>query len=112
MNSDEFYDLVIGYFGRRAIQKAYVDETRVFTCTLYETFRLRCGLDGEHGTFGAGIESAGGSYLTTFFGEHASFNSDSESIIKSLTLIDEWCRLHLTDKFLERYEARLAADQG
>ncbi len=108
MESNDFNILVKRFFGQRATQRTYARETKVFTAILYETFPLRCGLDGEHGTFTAGIETAGGSYLTTFFGKHASFNSDAESIIKSLTLIDEWCRLHLPDKFLARYEAAFA----
>lgn len=38
----------------------------MYTCTLYETFRFTCGLDGEHGAFSAGIEWAPEKYLTTF----------------------------------------------
>lgn len=45
----------------------------------------------------------------TFFGEDLSLNSDRESILANLRMIDEWCRLRLPDKFLERYEAALAA---
>jgi len=109
MDSDTFHTLVKGFFGRRATGRTYDPVSTVFTCVLYETFPFKCGLDGEHGSFSAGIESVSGRYLTTFFGEWLSFDSDSESIAKSLAIVDEWCRLHLSDKFLERYEAGIAA---
>ncbi len=107
MQVAEFFDLVDDYFGPRAINKGFAQSTTEFTATLYETFRLTCSLGGEHGEFGAGIETASGRYLGTFFNERLSLNSDPESILKSLGIIDEWCRLHLPDKFLERYEAAL-----
>jgi hypothetical protein len=106
MNAQEFYDLVSSYFGPRVTQEGYAEATRVYTGTLYETFRVRCGLDGDHGEFGAGIECADAS-LTTFLNRRLSLNSDAESILASLQVVDEWCRLHLPDKFLERYEAAL-----
>jgi hypothetical protein len=110
MNSDDFYDLVADFFGPRATQLAYVEPPIVVTCTLYESFRFTCGLDGEHGEFGAGVLFAPDHYFTTFFGEDLSLNSDRESILASLRLVDEWCRLRLPDKFLERYDAALASN--
>lgn len=108
MQTAEFFDLVEDFFGPRAVEKAFeVSEARV-TVTLYETFRVTFGLDGDHGQFGAGIEIGSGSYLGTFFGRSLSLNSDQDSILQSLKVIDEWCRLHLPDKFLERYDAGLA----
>jgi len=108
MNSKEFHDLVDGFFGPKATQTSYARARMVYTCTLYETFRFTCGLDGEHGEFSAGIEWAPEKYLTTFLGQHLSLNRDRESVLESLRLVDEWCRLHLPDKFLERYEEALA----
>ena len=40
-----------------------------------------------------------------FFGVHLSPNSDDASIKANLDIVDEWCRLQLPDKFLERYDA-------
>jgi len=108
MDSKEFLDLVDGIFGAKATQIGYARARMVYTCTLYETFRFKCGLDGEHGEFGAGIEWAPDNYLTTFLGQRLSLNRDRQSVLESLRVVDEWCRLHLPDKFLERYEAALA----
>ncbi len=109
MESQEFYELVSGYFGAKAIQKSFTRSTGVFTCTLYESFRFECGLDGEHGTFTGGIEFAPDKYFTTFFDQDLSLNTDSDSILRNLQVVDEWCRLRLPDKFLQRYEAALAS---
>jgi hypothetical protein len=110
MDSNEFYDLVSGFFGPRVTQEGYVEATSIYTCTLYESFGFKCGLDGEHGTFTGGIESGPDQYLTHFLGRRFSFNTDRESILENLRMVDEWCRLRLPDKFLERYEAALGID--
>jgi len=108
MDSSEFFDLVDGFFGQHATDTAYARARKVYTCVLYETFQVRCGLDGEHGEFGAGIEYAPGLFNTTFFGRQLSLNRDRSSVLQSLQTIDDWCRLHLPDKFLKRYDDALA----
>jgi len=107
METAEFFDLVEDFFGARATAKGFDKADAEFTATLYETFRVTCGLGGEHGEFGAGIVSGSGALLTTFFGAGLSLNSDRESILASLQIVDDWCRLHLPDVFLTRYEKAL-----
>lgn len=107
MNADDFRDLVSDFFGRRATQVDYGPPTLMWSGVLYESFVFECGLDDDYGTFSGGIQFAPGQYLTTFLGENLSLNDDRDSIVKNLALVDEWCRLHLPDKFLERYETAL-----
>jgi hypothetical protein len=104
----DFYDLVNEFFGHRATQVGFDDTAKVFTCILYETFPFTCGLDGNHGEFGASVEVSPKRVNTQFFGEALSLNSDPQSIRASLERVDEWCRLHLPEKFLERYDAAIA----
>jgi hypothetical protein len=110
MESHEFYELVSDFLGPKASQVGYDRAGREYTCTLYESFAFMCGLVGDHGEFGAGIESPSGGYFTNFLGRRLSLNSDRESILESLRIVDEWCRLRLPDKFLERYEAARGID--
>jgi hypothetical protein len=79
MDTAEFFDLVEGFFGGRATAKGFDTASAEFTATLF----------------------------TTFFGRGVSLNSDKESILTSLQIVDEWCRLHLPEKFLERYDAAI-----
>ncbi|MFW8745141.1 hypothetical protein [Mesorhizobium japonicum] len=81
---------------------------RTYWCTLYESFRFTCGLDESHGRFTGGIRLGPEEYLTTFLGRQLSLNDDRGSIVANLEMVDEWCRLHLPDKFLERYDAAIA----
>lgn len=108
MESIEFRDLVFDFFGRKATQTSYSRSTLRWSGTIYETFRFECGLDGDHGTFAGGIQFAPDKFFTNFFDRSLSRNSDRESILENLKLVDDWCRLHLPDKFLERYESAIA----
>jgi hypothetical protein len=110
VESHDFFGLVRDYFGAKATDEVVAHSTSVYRCTLYETFRFECGLDGEHGEFGGGIEYAPGAFHTTFFNERLSLNDDAASILANLRLVDEWCRLHLPDTFLERYAAAIGLD--
>jgi len=111
METAEFFDLVEDFFGDRATMKGFNRSHAEFTATLYETFRVTCGLGGDHGEFGASVDAAAGAALSTFFGRNLSLNSDRESILESLRILDDWCRLHLTDAFLKRYEAGLGGER-
>jgi len=107
MESRDFFNLVRDYFGDKVTDEVVVHSTSVYRCTLYESFKFECGLDGEHGEFGGGIEYFPGKFYTNFFGQRLSMNDAPESILADLHIVDEWCRLRLPDKFLERYEAAL-----
>jgi hypothetical protein len=47
-------------------------------------------------------------FLAIFFDRFLSLNTDRDSVISSLQIVDDWCRLHPPDKFLERYESAIA----
>ncbi|KGJ71729.1 hypothetical protein GY21_20195 [Cryobacterium roopkundense] len=100
MNGDEFLALVRDFFGAKATQVTVDPSGSVATCVLYDSFVFTCGLNGEHGTFTGGIEYDTGKYLTVFLNERLSFNTDRESILRNLQIVDRYCRLRLPDKFL------------
>lgn len=77
--------------------------TNEAACILYDSFFLKCSLDDQYGTFGAGLEIGKEGVITDFLGKRCSLNSDAESIKKSLQIIDDYCRLRLPDKFLDAY---------
>lgn len=110
MESGEFFTLIRDYFGAKIVDEAVDHSAVVLRCTLYESFKFECGLNGEHGEFGGGIEYFPGKFYTNFFGQRLSRNDDRDSILANLRLVDEWCRLRLPDKFLERYETALGID--
>jgi hypothetical protein len=110
MDAREFFDLVRDFFGDKVLDEMVDTAGPTYWCTLYESFRLTCGLNEQYGQFTGGIAAGSDEYFTTFFGEGFSRNSDRESILENLRMVDEWCRLRLPDKFLERYEAALGID--
>lgn len=103
MSVIELYDLVEKFFGYKAKMKFYNFETKEVACILYDSFWLSCSLDDQYGRFGAGLETGKGGVITDFLGETCSLNSDKRSIKESLKVIDNYCRIHLPDKFLDAY---------
>ncbi|MDJ0338443.1 hypothetical protein [Cryobacterium sp. PH31-O1] len=105
MNPEEFFALVGEFFGAKASQVTVDSAGPVTTCVLYDSFVFMCGLNGEHGTFTGGIEYDTNKYLTVFLNERFSFNTDRESVLRNLQIVDRYCRLRLPDKFLAVYDA-------
>ncbi len=98
------YELVVGRFAAR-IQFSYQDDDELTVGgILYETYELECRLDEQYGSFGAAIKVGPTLATTRFFGERVSRETDDESILESLGLIDRWCRAHLPEAFLSEYE--------
>lgn len=106
MNAEEFQALVTGFFGAKASDVSFDASPRVLSCVLYDTFVFTCGLNGEHGTFTGGIEYEADRYLTVFLNQRMSFNTDQESILRNLAIVDEYCRLRLPDTFLMAFDHR------
>ena len=104
MNVDGLLAIISDTFGGRATVISTERAVGVVSCVLYDTFVFTCGLNGEHGTFTGGIEYAKGRYITRFLGKHLSFNTDRESIVRSLEIVDEYCRLRLPEKFLVTFD--------
>lgn len=103
MSVDELYDLVEVFYGYKAKMRYLNSTTKEIGCILYDSFWLRCDLDDQYGRFGAGLEIGKEGVITEFLGKRCSLNSDTESIKKSLQIIDDYCRLRLPDKFLNAY---------
>ena len=100
----ELHHLVRGFFGAKATLLGMSPANMSVSCVLYESFHFSCNVNDRHGAFIAGILLPGGSYVTEFLGERVSREPDEESIKGSLAQVEAWCRLQLTDKFLEAYE--------
>ncbi|RKR75141.1 hypothetical protein [Frondihabitans australicus] len=105
MTVDDLYDLVEEHLGAIGSDFSYDSADQSVTCVLFETFELECGLEEPHGTFGATILLGRHRGASTFLGKPISLNSDPASIRASLDQIVDWCRLHLTDKFLAAFDA-------
>lgn len=105
-NLKQLYDLVSSTFGYKA-HMLYKDTERLEVgCILYDSFLLKCNINDRYGMFGAGIALGDSlvSCLVDFLGERCSLNSDPESVVSSLMLVDRYCRLRLPDKFLNAYD--------
>lgn len=72
--------------------------------TMYDAFGFTCGLDDRYGSFGLILPVEAGAAIRTFLGREISMDSDPQSIRDSLELVDEYCRLRLPDKYLEKYD--------
>lgn len=86
------------------------DTTHGVTGVLYDAFVFTIGFDIDRGTLGAGILIEGGRVMTAPFGRRFTLNPDDRSIEGTLAQMDEWARLRLPDKYLDRFEAASAAD--
>ena len=76
------------------------------TGVLYDAFVFGIGLEQPRGNLAAGIRLAGGRVVTAPFGHRFTLNSDDTSVRGVLRQMDEWARLRLPDKYLERYDPK------
>ena len=104
MDVKELYRLVQEYYGYKADMRSINTETQEVNFFLYDSFSVICSVGDHYGCFGAGIVMPDGQLLTSFLGKECSLNSDSDSICKSLKIIDDYCRMRLPDKYLEAFE--------
>ena len=104
MESMEFYKLFISYWGKKASMVRFSKEKKMISCTLYDSFPLRCGLGGNYGTFEGGIVASDGTVISEFCGGELSINKDIQSILDNFMMIENYCRLRLPDKFLVEYD--------
>ena len=111
MTVNELYDLVEDYYGYKIHMKSLNSETKEVVGILYDAFVLKCDINDRYGRFGAGIDVGNEGTICVFLGKHCSLNSDEKSIIESLKLIDEYCRLRLPDKFLDAYYKAYAVEE-
>lgn len=104
MDINRLYDLVKSFFGYKA-NMLYLDtDKKEVACILYNSFLIKCNLNDRYGRFGAGIVFGyQEATISEFLGKRCSLNSDENSIMDSLKIIDDYCRLRLPDKFLDAY---------
>lgn len=100
MNTRKFQQLVRGYYGYK-INILYEYELTV-EGLLYNFFRLTYSINDD-GTFQATLEIGHEGALERFLGKTCSTGSDVESIKESLQIIDDYCRMRLPDKFLDKH---------
>lgn len=112
MDTVEFFDLFDDFWGPRATNTAYASADATVTCLLYDAFPFTFGVGGERGTSTAGYEYSSGKYSVALLGRTFSLDSDRESIIGNFRLADEYCRLRLTDEYLEAFDARQAPERS
>lgn len=105
MDIKKLFSLIKKYFGYKA-NMLYIDNDRKEVgFVLYNAFLVKCSLDERYNSFGAGIVFGNQeSTITEFIGERCSLNSDEDSIRDSLSIIENYCRLRLPDKFLLAFE--------
>ena len=97
-------DIVDGSLSNKGNRTSISIENLHLKYTLYETFRCEFGY-GDRGEFCCSIILSDEYHLTpSANGKKVSVNSDEESIIESLKIVDEYCRLRLPDKLLETFE--------
>ena len=92
---DDLRDLIETYFGTRITQAVRVAHSRMISCVLYNTFDLTFGYDERMSTFHAAVTLGAGHVSQKFLGRSVSMNSDRQTILQSLALVDEYCHLRL-----------------
>lgn len=101
---DELATLIRECIGTRGRVHVVDSSAGEVVFTMYDAFGFTCGFNNRYGSFGLLLPVEAGAAIRTFLGREISMNSDPESIRTSLELVDEYCRLRLPDKYLERYE--------
>lgn len=74
-----------------------------FTFSLYDAFTFQIYIEDRYKIVYSYLLLGENIRISNLFGERIVKNNDRESIIESLELIDKYCRLRLTDKYLEEY---------
>jgi hypothetical protein len=102
MTAWELLDIIEDFWGDR-ISNSYYDSGDISaTCLLYDAITFECSI--KDAQFKGGVMLDSEHMVSTFFGKPLSTDSDIESIKSNLTMVDEYCRLRLPDKFLKKYE--------
>lgn len=100
----EIYHLIIEFFGNKVDVIGVIESRQEIECILYSSFVLKCGIEDRYKMFECGIMLEEKYAIRNILGESPSLNNDRDSIIKSLKLMDKYCRLRLPDKFLDEYD--------
>jgi hypothetical protein len=79
---------------------------------LYDAFVFSLSIEEPRRTLAAGILLDGGRFVTAPFGRRFTLDTDDASIIGVLQQMDDWARLRLPDKYLEKFGAPASRTQA
>ena len=104
MNLMEIYCFIEEFFGYKCKMYGMNSDKKEVMALLYDSFMLKCDINDRYSRFGAGIAVGNGEIMITeFLGKRCSLDNNREALAHNLTIIDEYCRMRLPDKFLESY---------
>ncbi len=98
----QIFYLLKEQFGKKLDILENKREAIVFS--LYESFVFEVAIDERYNTFHARLILGEVYRVNRLLNETIAQNNDKQSIIKSFELMDKYCRLRLTDKYLEEYD--------
>ena len=102
----ELYKLVKKFYGYKTNNIYINSKKNEVIAELYEAFITKYDIDIYHNEFGAGILLGNGEQVLAgeILGQKLTMSANEDSIVNSLSIIDNYCRLRLPDKFLEAYD--------
>ena len=101
----EFSKIVKLHYGYKLTSSTLNYETKTIECVLYDSFYIELSIGDRYGIFGGAIAIGMEMFSLPLVMEHnITLNSNQKSIIANLNIIDEYCRLRLPDKFLEKFD--------
>lgn len=103
MNVYDLYKLIQEFYGYKCQMIGLNTESNKVECFLYDSFIMICHIDNQNESFTAGID-LGGIILTDILGRQCISTNKIESIHECLQIIDDYCRLRLSDKYLHAYD--------
>ncbi|MDJ0338445.1 hypothetical protein [Cryobacterium sp. PH31-O1] len=101
----KFYEFALNFFGARISLPTSDKVGQRMAGVLYDSFLFSCGFDEQRMMFGASIWIGSEGAIGSFMGRSPSMRTDRDSILESLQLVDEYCRLRLPEKFLTVFDA-------
>ena len=105
MKIRKLYKLIEKYFDKKVSMGGYNEQKNsVFGC-LYNTIFIECTLNYEKNEFDVIVYYTQNDYfINKFLGETCKTIIDEDLIIDKLKVIDNYCRIRLTDKFLKVFD--------
>lgn len=98
----KLFMLIEFFFGDKVEFHESTIDTIVFS--LYDSFVFLVHIEERYKIFYAHLVLGHNIRVSKLLGERIATNNDEYSIIKSFELMDKYCRLRLSDKYLEVYD--------
>lgn len=96
------------FWGNKVRKMHTNSEKTSITCMLYNSFQLTCDVDSE-GTFHPSLKWKETDEIIELFGEAPLIKNNEVSIKEFCQMVDDYCRQHLSDEFLDAYEKAYAS---